>query len=168
MIFLHVTPTSNNSHVLNKHIKDGKDVFVLVYMDGCGPCEATKPEWAQLKHALEKKYQHFNNVVVADVNSKVLKQMHYIKNVQGYPTMLYICKHGKHTQSFENGKQINKERTVDAFVAWIESNVKPYHVVKGGSKKIAKSVKSRKANTINKRNTNKGRKTRRNKRTHAY
>lgn len=162
MIFLHITPTSNNSHVLNKHIKDGKDVFVLVYMDGCGPCEATKPEWLKLKSALEKKYQHFNNVVVADVNSKVLDQMHYIKNVKGYPTMLYICKRGKHTEPFENGKHVNKERTVDAFVAWIESNVKPYNVMshhKGGSKKIRKAKTA-----INKTKMRKGR-TRRNKKT---
>jgi hypothetical protein len=153
MIFLHITPDAKNSHLLNKYIKEGKNVFALVYMDGCGPCNITRPEWAKLKTILETRYKELKNVVIADINSNSLKDMHYIKNIKGFPTILFICKKGHHKEEFENGKQKNKTRTSDAFIEWIELNIKPYsHGNKTRRKTITRKNKSHKRR-INKRNT---------------
>ena len=124
MIFLHISKAAGNSALLDKYVTDGKCVFVLIYMDGCGPCNATRPEWAKLKHTLSGKYKDNNNVVIADVNSDALEGIKHIQNIRGFPTMRMICKRGQLKEDFENGKHLNKERTADAFIEWIELNMK--------------------------------------------
>jgi thiol-disulfide isomerase/thioredoxin len=124
MIFLHISKSAGNSALLDKYVAEGKCVFVLIYMDGCGPCNATRPEWAKLKHTLSSKYKNNNNVVIADVNSDALEGITNIKNVRGFPTMRMICKKGELKEDFEEGKHLNKTRTADAFIEWIELNMK--------------------------------------------
>lgn len=37
MIFLHIDPTtSKKSNLFNKYVREGKLIFVLFYMEGCG------------------------------------------------------------------------------------------------------------------------------------
>jgi hypothetical protein len=125
MIFLHISKAAGNSALLDKYVGEGKCVFVLIYMDGCGPCEATRPEWAKLKHTLSGKYKHNNNIVIADVNSDALGAgIKHIQNIRGFPTMRMICKKGQLKEEFEEGKHLNKARTVDAFIEWIELHMK--------------------------------------------
>lgn len=125
MIFLHISKAAGNSALLDKYVNEGKCVFVLIYMDGCGPCEATRPEWAKLKHTLSAKYKNNNNVVIADVNSDALGAgITNIQNITGFPTMRMICKKGQLKEEFEQGKHLNKARTVDAFIEWIELHMK--------------------------------------------
>jgi thiol-disulfide isomerase/thioredoxin len=123
MLFLHITASSKNAHLLNQYVAQGKHVFALVYMEGCGPCIATRPEWAKLKSTLEDKYKGNDNVVIADINSDALNEIRDIKDVQGFPTIMYICNKGHTKEEFEKGKQLNKSRSVDAFVEWIELNM---------------------------------------------
>jgi hypothetical protein len=124
MIFLHISKAAGNSALLDKYVADGKCVFVLIYMDGCGPCNATRPEWAKLKHTLSAKYKYNNNVIIADVNSDALEGIKHIQNIRGFPTMRMICKKGQLKEDFEQGKHLNKTRTADAFIEWIELNMK--------------------------------------------
>lgn len=124
MIFLHISKAAGNSALLDKYVAEGKCIFVLIYMDGCGPCEETRPEWAKLKHTLSGKYKHNNNVIIADVNSDALEGIKHIQNIRGFPTMRMICKKGQLKEEFEEGKHLNKSRTVDAFIEWIELNMK--------------------------------------------
>jgi thioredoxin-like negative regulator of GroEL len=124
MLFLHISKAAGNYALLDKYVNEGKCVFVLIYMDGCGPCNATRPEWAKLKHTLSGKYKHDNNVVIADVNSDALEGIKHIQNIRGFPTMRMICKRGKLKEDFEEGKHLNKARTVDAFIEWIELHMK--------------------------------------------
>ena len=123
MLFLHITASLKNAHLLNQYVAQGKHVFALVYMEGCGPCIATRPEWAKLKSTLEDKYKGNDNVVIADINSDALNEIRDIKDVQGFPTIMYICNKGHTKEEFEKGKQLNKSRSVDAFVEWIELNM---------------------------------------------
>ena len=37
---------------LNTYIDNDTDVFMLIYMSGCGPCNAARPQWAKLEHTL--------------------------------------------------------------------------------------------------------------------
>jgi len=50
MEFLHINPSTKNAHTFDKMVNDGKNVFVLIYMEGCGPCNQTRPEWTKLKN----------------------------------------------------------------------------------------------------------------------
>ena len=127
MLFLHISKAAGNSALLDKYVGEGKCVFVLIYMDGCGPCNATRPEWAKLKHTLSGKYKDNNNVVIADVNSDALEGIKHIQNIRGFPTMRMICKKGQLKEDFENGKHLNKARTADAFIEWIELHMKQQH-----------------------------------------
>ena len=40
------------------HHLGGKDnkVFILIFMEGCGPCNATRPEWKKMENVLNKDY----------------------------------------------------------------------------------------------------------------
>ena len=132
MKIVHINPESNNSKEFDNYVKKYDDTFVLVYMENCTPCEATRPQWTKMQDALEKKYAKFNNVMIADVNSAVLKDIKSIANIKGFPTILHIKKGVP--EEFEKGKQLNKTRTVDAFISWIELKIKPYEVVNNVSK----------------------------------
>ena len=44
MIVLHIE-TEKDAFMVDKLVNQGSDVFILVYMKGCGPCNATRPEW---------------------------------------------------------------------------------------------------------------------------
>jgi thiol-disulfide isomerase/thioredoxin len=57
---------------VDQFVKKGSDVFILVYMEGCGPCNATRPEWAKIESALKDQYAKNNTLVVIDVNKDFL------------------------------------------------------------------------------------------------
>jgi len=142
MIFLHIDASNKNKHasLLDKYIEQGKDVFVLIYMEGCGPCNATRPEWSKIKNVLENKYKNRDNVVVVDLDQEVLDEIKNIKNKPaGFPTMLYISKNNNVEENYEDCTHIKeKDRSVDSFVNWIESKIKMQN---GGRKKTLKRRK---------------------------
>jgi len=143
MIFIHVDGTSNNAEKINKYIDEGKHVFILFYMEGCGPCNATRPEWKKLETVLQHKYKNNNNIVVADIDQEELKKIkHLPKEPSGFPTMLYIHKNGSGENYEESSYVKDKNRTVDSFVEWIEGNVPSLQT---GGKKRRWSMKYKKS-----------------------
>ena len=124
--FIHIG--SHNDHIVkiaevNKCISSGYDVFVLVYLEGCGPCNLTRPEWAKLESTLSSQYAN-KKVAIVDVDSKFYQNIHGIGRVEGFPTIKHI-KHKK-VQTFENSGIKCTDRTSDCFVSWIDSKI---HVV---------------------------------------
>lgn len=92
---------------LDELIKNKSDVFILVYMDGCGPCTATRPEWEKLEHILREQYANNDKLVIVDVNRNFLPKLKSVGTIDGFPTMKYI-KNGK-IETYENssiGKKI--------------------------------------------------------------
>ena len=142
MIFINVNPISNNSLLLNKYIENGKHVFILIYMEGCGPCNATRPEWKKIKNILETKYKNNNNIVVADVDQEILSEIKGIKmEPVGFPTMIYIYKKNGTEENYEDCVDIKeKNRSVDSFIEWIESKTK----LQSGGSSNKKTIKKRK------------------------
>jgi hypothetical protein len=134
-------------HHLNQHIRQGKPAFVLIYMEGCGPCNATRPEWGKLKNTLSLPTD--SNIMITDVDQEVLPLLSSIKeSPMGFPTMLYI--RGNQIENFENG------RDVDSFVQWIKG--KNISSQKGGSKmKMSPTKKEKKNRKISIRKTKKNR-----------
>jgi hypothetical protein len=45
-------------------------IFMLIYMDGCGPCNETKPEWKKLENVLSK-YNNSKNIAIIDIEHQI-------------------------------------------------------------------------------------------------
>lgn len=120
MLFLHINSEKDVSKI-DKLIKQGKDVFILVYMEKCGPCDATRPEWDKIESALKEQYAKNNKLVVIDVNKNYLPKIKHIGSIDGFPTLKYIGDHGKTIETYENSSINTKDRSVSSFITWIET-----------------------------------------------
>ena len=154
MHILHVD-SEKDINKINKHIEDGCHVFILVYMEGCGPCNATRPEWKKLDSVLRNQYAKNNQLAVIDVNKDYLANIKHIGSIDGFPTMKYIGKHGSEVELYENSSIHKKDRSVDSFIQWIESKINnavsttptssPENVYKRLSNKQSKSHRNTKS-----------------------
>jgi hypothetical protein len=122
---MHVLHIDSGTDVekIDKFVKQGSDVFILVYMVGCGPCKATRPEWEKLEHILKDQYANNNKLVIIDVNKDLLPKIKTIGAIDGFPTIKYIGNKGKLIEPYENSSIKNKDRSVDSFINWIESTI---------------------------------------------
>jgi thiol-disulfide isomerase/thioredoxin len=150
MKFLHIQPTSKElTKELDKCIKDGKNVYLLIYMEGCGPCNATRPEWAKLKNVLN--HNGNDNIVIADIDHTLIPEVFSLKdmNINGFPTMKRISHKGEKIEEYETNKSKHaKDRSIDSFVDWIKTT----SIMKGGRKR---TIKKNKKHTMKKRKTHK-------------
>jgi thiol-disulfide isomerase/thioredoxin len=155
MLFLHINSEKDvkNLETLDNFIKNNSHVFILVYMEGCGPCNATRPEWKKLESALKDNYDKKDNLVVVDLNKDLLSEIinKKIGNIDGFPTMKYINNYGKNIETYENSSISKKDRSTDSFINWIESKINtvvstssPQNVYKRIVSKHNKSQKSQK------------------------
>lgn len=168
MHVLHIDSEKDVGKV-DKFVKQGKDVFILVYMKGCGPCNATRPEWEMLETTLKDQYAKNDNLVIIDINKDYLSSIKHLGNVDGYPTIKYIGKRGTIVEPYEKG-----ERSVSSFITWIETKINnvvstnqtssPENVYKRLVRSEKNTNKTRKSSTRNS-VTRKNRKTRSNRKT---
>ena len=127
-----------NMEVFKKHLEDGKQVFLFLYMDGCGPCNMAKEGWSKIRQHMNKQYLKDNNILVAQINKDLFND---IKNIgtdpMGFPTLRYITNNGEIIEEYDGG------RSADDFAKWIES--KQNNKMTGGkkSKKTKRSRRSR-------------------------
>ena len=167
----------SNKNIVDELIKQKKHVFVLIYMDGCGPCNATRPEWAKMSHILKKQYKNDDDVAIIDINKNVLPFIKNVGSVSGFPTMKYITDHGKTIESYEDSSVKSKDRSVDSFINWIESKIlkgkivsvvpvsAPEHVYKRITKRHGKK---KHGDNKKKKTMSKGKKQNKNKSRRAY
>jgi thiol-disulfide isomerase/thioredoxin len=126
-------PNTNKNPIvkLNDYLHN-KRVFILIYMEGCGPCNSTRPEWSKIKNIL-KNYQNNDNVAIVDIDKDLLDKLKYIDiNPSGFPTIKYINNKDKIIEDYENSNIKTKDRTIDSFIDWIISkeNIEKYSVNK--------------------------------------
>jgi thiol-disulfide isomerase/thioredoxin len=141
MIIIHLHSNQGNIEQFDKYIQEGKQIFVLIYMEGCGPCNATRPEWKKIENVLDNKYKNNSNLVVADVEQELLSKIPSLKKQpSGFPTMLYITNKGNTIEDYEESNLKLKDRTIDSFVEWIETKINS-NSYGGGFKKIRKTFK---------------------------
>ena len=131
MVFLHIDTKNyiikdKNGETpidrLNNFIINGKDVFMLIYMEGCGPCNATRPEWQKLENTLKKDIINSNDILVVDIDKDLLGKIKKIKTQpKGFPTIRFISKKGVISEDFEDSKlnEEYKKRTIDSFSKWL-------------------------------------------------
>jgi thiol-disulfide isomerase/thioredoxin len=122
MHILHIN-SKKDVYKIDKFIKNGSDVFIIVYMEGCGPCNATRPEWEKIESALKHQYAKNDKLVVIDVNKDYLPDIKHIGAIDGFPTMKYIGANGSIIESYENSSIKKKDRSVSSFINWIESKI---------------------------------------------
>ena len=149
MVFLHIDTKNYDTKdetgetpidTLNIFITSGKNVFILIYMEGCGPCNATRPEWKKLENTLKKEISNSNEILVVDIDKDLLDKVKKINTQpKGFPTIRFISNKGEISEDFEDSKlsEENKKRTIDSFVKWIE--LKLIEISKkqmGGRKKV--------------------------------
>ena len=141
---------------LNKYIDSGKPVFMLIYMEGCGPCIASRPEWAKLEHTLGGQYGKKKpyKFIIADVNKDFAPLIHKIKQPNAFPTILYVS--GDKTENYEDSAINDKRRDVDCFMNWIESHIGQMEVV-SNFKETPKRHSSKKRKSSHKRRITGGR-----------
>lgn len=148
MVFSHIHSSNDKKQIsqLNKHIEDGKPAFLLIYMEGCGPCNATRPEWNKLENVITD-FKKNENVMIADIDQTFLHYLPSIKeNPVGFPTILFI--QGKEVEHYE------KERSIDEFANWIRSK-KIKNEFKGGRRMTKKMKKDKRDKKTIKKNTRK-------------
>lgn len=125
---------------VNNDINNGKHVFLFVFMDGCGPCNQTIPEWDALKPHASK----FENVSLARVNNSLFENLKNAgKEPAGYPTLRYI-KDGK-TEEYENSGLSNMKRDKASFLKWIESKASSKKSKSKSKSKVGGKSKKRKS-----------------------
>ena len=127
-MFMHCDTNSNNVHLIDRYIKEGKDAFILVYMEGCGPCNATRPEWDKIKshpafQNKNKNKNNYDNIIIADVDKNVSPSLKYIGDIDGFPTMKYISNKGQLVEPYEQSNISKKDRSLDSFIEWIEKKL---------------------------------------------
>ena len=102
--------------MLNNQVDDGKHIFLFTYMDGCGPCNQTKPKWDDMKNKIKNK----DDVVVVRINNKLfplLKKMG--SEPAGYPSIRYVSRNG--IEEYEDCTASGvKDRSTDSFLRWIQ------------------------------------------------
>jgi thiol-disulfide isomerase/thioredoxin len=142
MKILHIDPKTKNTNLFNEYVEKGKHIFVIFYLEGCGPCNATRPEWKKIENALKNKYSKNENIIIADVDQELLKEIKYLTTQpKGFPTIRYISNKGKTSEDYEDCPDVkDKDRKIDSFVKWIDSKMSKQ---KGGKRRTKKNFKVR-------------------------
>ncbi len=123
MKFLHIDNSKSDIEQFNKYVEQGKHVFVLIFMVGCGPCSETIPKWKHIETLLKKKYGTNDDIVVADINKDMSSFIKHIGAIEGYPTMKYIGNKGGKVEPYESSKIPVKDRSTESFIKWIETKI---------------------------------------------
>ena len=161
MEVIHINDTNdvNKIETVRKYVEeDGKDVYVLVYMVGCGACDIVHPEWNKIKEEMENQKADTllknPQIVLVDLNKDFLDKATFINNdsIIGFPTLLFLGK-GKKDElkaSLPNAKSIvewiqknslNKQTAGKLAGGRRKTKTKTYYKKKGKSTKKRKSLK---------------------------
>ncbi len=113
----------SKKNIVDDMIRGKKHVFVLIYMEGCGPCNATRPEWSKMTDTLQKQYSKNKDIVIIDINKDLLSSVKNVGSINGFPTMKYITNKGHTIENYEDSSIKNKDRSGDSFINWVESKI---------------------------------------------
>jgi len=171
MGFLHIDKSNANKNMYSNdnpikkldyfiHNPNNK-IFILIYMEGCGPCMVTRPEWEKLKNVLHKNFSNRNDIIIADIEKDFVDKVKYIKSKpNSFPTIRFITNKGNTVENYEDsGVKEEDRRTIDSFVEWIklktgENNITVSEIVSDKYKKNKTKFKTSKykRKNISKRN----------------
>ena len=121
MVYLEINKKNHHNLIdkLNGYLsnKDSK-IFILFYMEGCGPCNETRPEWSKLKNVI---HNNLKDVVIVSIDKDLYPKLkHANKEPMSFPTIRYMTNAGENVQTYEDSEISNKDRKIDSFVEWIK------------------------------------------------
>lgn len=127
MVFLEINKKkwSNDGRTLqrlNKYLsnKDAK-IFILIYMEGCGPCNETRPEWSKLRNVLSINFLNRDDIVIVSIDKDLFGKLENAnKEPMSFPTIRFMSNSGKKMETYEDSKISNKDRKIDSFIEWIK------------------------------------------------
>lgn len=158
MVYLEITKNNSNQYVekLNKQLakKDGKS-FVLIYMEGCGPCNETRPEWSKLKNVISKDVLNDDDIMVVAIDKDVVGKIDKITEPNGFPTIRYITDGGDTVETYEDSEIETKDRSVDSFVNWIQHKTNRDNVSKADEQEQNGGRKYARYSRVTRKNRNK-------------
>lgn len=100
---------------LLKNMNDSKKpVFVLLFLDGCGPCNEARNEWKKLP----ENFNDQENIIIASVNSDYMDELPLKTKPNSFPTIKYIKSPSKEITMVDDGP-----RTTESFSKFILSNI---------------------------------------------
>jgi hypothetical protein len=148
MVYLEIDKSNYNNgnpnmiDKLNKHLASSNDkIFILYYMEGCGPCNATRPEWKKIKNVLSNNILNRDDVVIVSIDKDLEDKLkNNGKEPNSFPTMKYIANKGEINENYEDSDISLKDRSIDSFIEWIESKTGD---MKGGKNKKSKTRKNK-------------------------
>jgi len=147
--------------LFNKHIKNPKGkTFILIFMEGCGPCEATRPEWKKLENVLHPDFMDKNHIAIADVDMELTKHLDSVQEPSSFPTMRFISNNGEKqiVENYEDSNIDSKDRNVDSFIEWIKEKTREPNVTRYEFKGGKRRRKSKRRNNKTKKTNRKSRK----------
>tara|TARA_B110000114_G_scaffold76110_1_gene80602 strand:+ start:1278 stop:1718 length:441 start_codon:yes stop_codon:yes gene_type:complete len=118
-----------------KSKKNKEPIFVFFYMEGCGPCNATRPEWDKIK---EDKSVQNKKFTIADFEFTFIEKLNIGITPSGFPAMYYIK--GKSIEKYEDSGISIKDRTSESFVLWIKSKLRKKRKTKKKKTKHSKKI----------------------------
>jgi|SaaInlStandDraft_2_1057019.scaffolds.fasta_scaffold00099_27 hypothetical protein len=146
MKILHIN-NDNGIKELNGDIKKGKTVYLLIYMEGCMPCNMVRPEWQKLENVFAKNENTLHkDTVIADVERENMSKLKLQHMPMGFPSIHMIS--GKHEENYAN------DRSVGAFVSWIDETAKK-HSPQKKNKNSTRKQKPKKGNASKSKNNTK-------------
>lgn len=125
MVYLEINKKNYNKGLidkLNKHLsnKDAK-IFILFYMEGCGPCNETRPEWSKLKNVLSNDFLKREDIAMVSIDKDLYSKLKNAnKEPMSFPTIRFMTNAGEKIQTYEDSEVSNKDRTIDSFIEWIK------------------------------------------------
>jgi hypothetical protein len=140
------TRTPNLLEQLNKYLsnKNNKS-FVLIFMEGCGPCNETRPEWSKLKNILSKSNNN-KTIGVFSIDKDLVSKVSKLKEPTSFPTIRYITDSGNKVENYEDSDISKKDRTIDSFIEWIKHKSGEKNITKSETQSIKKTKTNRKQN----------------------
>jgi hypothetical protein len=140
MVFIHIDQKNcvngdcDNIEKLDSYLGNkSTKTFLLIFMEGCGPCNATRPEWSKIENVLSPKILNRKDIVIASIDNQLATKLKNL-NTQpnSFPTMRFITNGGLNSENYEDSNITKKDRTIDSFMEWIHSknmnsNMKPHN-----------------------------------------
>lgn len=122
MVFLDIKNDQRASKLikkLNHHLgKKNSATFILFYMEGCGPCNATRPEWHKLKNVVPD----HPDMSIVSIDHTLSKKVKDVEEPSSFPTIRFM-KGGKSETYEDSPVPDTKDRSIDSFVEWIKSKI---------------------------------------------
>ncbi len=139
-----------NIQGLNNILKSGNHVFILVYMDGCMPCNLMKPNWHNIRHNLNNDLISRDDISIVDVEKDYLPEIESIGSVEGFPTIKYINSSKGEPVSYEGS------RDTEELIDWIKNKINDNNEGNDGDSQQDKDLISIVAEEREKSNKDKG------------